>query len=125
VKRAGHDRWSKRKEKIFFEELAATNNIQRSAAAAGVSANAVQSRRLKHPVFRAKWDAVVQSAKASIDLYTVEAAKKTFDPDQLDTGDVTPKVTIAEALKIAHSGGPRAASPREPAMTSWQEEPTA
>ena len=126
VKRAGHDRWSKRKEKIFFEELAATANVRRAAAAAGVSPNAVHARRLKHPVFAAKWEAVVRCAKASIDLYTVEAANKTFDPDQLDTGDVTPKVTIDQALKIAQSGGTSGSGrgARE-AATSWHEEPDA
>jgi hypothetical protein len=100
----GSGRWSKAKEKIFFEELAATANIRRSAAAAGVSYNAVHARRLKHPLFAAKWDAVARAAKASIDMYLVEEAKKTFDPDELDLGEVTPKVTIDQAIKISQSG---------------------
>jgi hypothetical protein len=51
VKRAGRGRWSKAKEAIFFEELAATANASRAAAAVGMSKNAVLQRRLRHPVF--------------------------------------------------------------------------
>jgi hypothetical protein len=53
VKRAGRGRWSKAKEAIFFEELAATANASRAAAAVGMSKNAVLQRRLRHPVFAA------------------------------------------------------------------------
>ena len=107
VKRAGHGRWSKAKEKIFFDELAATANIRRSAAAAGVSYNAVHARRLKHPLFAAKWDAVARSAKASIDMYLIEEAKKTFDPEELELGEAAPRVTIDQAIKISQAGAAR------------------
>jgi hypothetical protein len=79
VRRVGRGRWSKVKEAIFFDEMAATANAKRAANAAGVSYNAVHARRLKHPLFRAKWEAVVRIARASIDLHLVEEAKKTFD----------------------------------------------
>ena len=103
LRRAGHDRWSQAKERLFFEELAATANVKRAAAAAGVSANAVYARRLKHLLFRAKWAAVLETGRASIELKLVEAANKTFDPEDIDVGDVQPKVSVAEAIKIAHS----------------------
>ena len=112
VKRAGPGRWNKAKEKIFFEELAATANARRAAAAVGLSKNAVLQRRLRHPAFAAKWDAVVAAAKASINLYLVEASNKTFDPEELDTGEVTPKVTIDQAIKISQMNA-RQAKPRE------------
>jgi hypothetical protein len=105
MKRAGNGRWSQAREKIFFEELAATNNVRRSAAAAGVSANAVFARRLKHPVFAAKWDAVARTASAAIGMHLLEESRKSFDPDELDTGDVTPKVTVAEAIRIVQLHG--------------------
>jgi hypothetical protein len=101
VRRAGHDRWSRRKEAIFFDELAATANATMAAKAAGVSTNAVHARRLKHPLFAAKWEAVVRSSSAAIDLYLVEETRKTFDPESLDTGDVKPRVTIDQAIKIS------------------------
>jgi hypothetical protein len=109
MKRAGPGRWTKAKEKIFFDELAATANARAAAAAVGLSKNAVLQRRARHPAFAAKWDAVVASAKASINLYLVEASNQTFDPDTLDTGEVTPKVTIDQAIKISQLRGPATA----------------
>jgi hypothetical protein len=53
MKRVGRERWGKRKEKLFFDELMATNNIRRAAKAAGVSENAMHQRRLRQPLFRA------------------------------------------------------------------------
>jgi hypothetical protein len=44
-------RYAVAKEAIFFEELAATANASRAAAAVGMSKNAVLQRRLRHPVF--------------------------------------------------------------------------
>jgi hypothetical protein len=123
VKRAGFGRWSKRKEKIFFNELAATANARMAAAAVGMTKNAVLQRRLRHPVFAAKWDSIVASAKANINLYLVEASNKTFDPDELDTGDVQPKVTIDQAIKIAQIGAAaQARTGRGAAADPFQEE---
>jgi hypothetical protein len=96
---------------VFFEELAATANVQRAAKAAGVSSTAVHARRLRHPLFRAKWEAVVRTAKASIDLHLVEEAKKTFDPETLDTADVAPRVTIDQAIRISQLGGSKKEEP--------------
>ena len=111
LKRAGRERWSRRKEEVFFEELAATANIQRAAKAAGVSSTAVHARRLRHPLFRAKWEAVVRTAKASIDLHLVEEAKKTFEPEMLDTADVAPRVTIDQAIRISQLGASKKEEP--------------
>lgn len=105
VRRAGAERWSKRKENIFFDELAATANIGMAAAAAGVSTNAVHARRLRHRLFAAKWDAVESIAKASINMHLIEETKKSFDPATLQTADVKPRVTIDQAIKISQGGG--------------------
>lgn len=104
VRRGGHGRWSKEKEKLFFDELAATSNMAMAAKAAGVSTNTILARRLKNRVFAAKFEAVVQSAKACIELYLIEETKKSFDPEELDTGDIRPKVTIDQAIKISQRG---------------------
>jgi hypothetical protein len=107
LKRVGHGRWSQAKERLFFDELAATANVKRAAAAAGVSANAVYARRMKQPVFRAKWDAVLETGRAAIEMKLVEAANRSFDPDDIDTGDVEPKVSVAEAIRIVQVHGSR------------------
>ena len=105
LKRAGHDRWNQRKEKAFFDELAATANVKRAAAAAGVSPNAVYQRRMRDGHFRAKWAAVLETGRAAIEMKLVEAANKSFEPDELDVGDVQPKVSVAEAIRIVQAHG--------------------
>ena len=105
VKRVGEGRWSQAKEAAFFDELAATANVKRAAAAAGVSANAVYARRMKQPLFRAKWAAVLETGRAAIEMKLVEAANKSFDADDIDTGEVEPKVSVAEAIKIVQIHG--------------------
>jgi hypothetical protein len=37
-------------------------------------------------------------------MYLVEETNKSFDPQQLGTGEVTPKVTIDQAIKISQIG---------------------
>ena len=123
VKRVGNGRWGKRTEKIFFDELAATANARMAAAAVGLSKNAALQRRLRHPVFAAKWDAVVRTARASIDLYLVEETNKSFDPEDLETGEVTPKVSIDQAIKISQIGASKAR--REAAPDPFEEEAAA
>jgi hypothetical protein len=97
-------RWSKAKEKLFFDELAATANVKRAAKAAGVSPNAVYARRMRDARFRAKW-AVLETGRASIEMHLVEAANKSFDPDEIDTGEIQPKVSVAEAIRIVQVHG--------------------
>jgi hypothetical protein len=102
MKRVGAERWGRRKEELFFAELAATANVTRAAAAAGVSTQAIYNRRLKHALFRAKWEAVVRTARSSIDLYLVEEAKKTFEPEACGLiMPSSPSVSIDQAIKIA------------------------
>jgi hypothetical protein len=120
LKRVGHDRWSERKEKLFFDELAASANVKRAAAAAGVSTNAVYARRMKHALFRAKWEAVLETGRAAIEMKLVEAANRSFDPEELDVagvdvslgsrladGRVAPVVSVAEAIRIVQLHGSR------------------
>jgi hypothetical protein len=117
LKRVGRERWGKRKEALFLDELTATANVRRAAKAAGVSANAVLARRRRHPLFAAKWEAAVANARASIDLHLLEEAKKTFDPETLGTVDVAPRVTIDQAIKISQLGGSKKQAPAADAFS--------
>ena len=108
IVRAGPGRWNAAAEQRFFDELAATANVRRACAAAGVSTNAVYARRMKRPEFRAKWDAVLETGRAAIEMHLVETAKKAFDPDELDVGDIQPKVSVAEAIRIVQLHGSKA-----------------
>ena len=108
VRRVGEGRWSQVKEKLFFAELAATANVKRAAEAAGISTAAIYARRTKQPLFRARWEAVLETGRAAIEMKLVEAANKSFDADALDLGEVEPKVSVAEAIRIVQLHGSKA-----------------
>ena len=114
VKRVSAERWSKRKERIFFDELAASNNISRAARAAGVSYNAVHARRLRDPLFAAKWDAVGRTSRAVIDMHLLAETRKTFDPAALNLPEGAPRVTIDQAIKISQIGAAKDKGARAP-----------
>jgi hypothetical protein len=38
-------------------------------------------------------------------MHLVEAANKSFDPDDIDTGEIQPKVSVAEAIRIVQAHG--------------------
>ena len=96
-------RWGKRAEERFLTELTVSANVRVAARAAGFSTAAVYKRRLKDRHLAAAWDAAVETGKARVQAYLVEAATRTFDPDELPIGDEReiPKVSIAEAINIA------------------------
>lgn len=109
VRRVGPGRWNAAAEQSFFDELAASANVKRACAAAGVSTNAVYARRMKRPDFRAKWDAVLETGRAAIEMHLVAAAKTSFEPDALDLGEAAaPNVTVAEAIRIVQLHGSKA-----------------
>jgi hypothetical protein len=96
-------RWGKRAEEGFLLELTVSGNVRRAAEAAGFSTAAVYKRRLKSRHFAAAWDAAVETGKARVQAYLVEAATRTFDPDELPIADgaESMKVSIGEAINIA------------------------
>jgi len=96
-------RWGKRAEEAFLLELTTSGNVRRAAKAAGFSTAAVYKRRLKSRHFAAAWDAALETGKARVQAYLIEAATRTFDPDELPIGDEReiPKVSISEAINIA------------------------
>ena len=100
---AGQSRWSKRSEEAFLVELTATGSVRVAAKAAGFSTAALYKRRLKDRHFLAAWDAALETGKARVQSYLVEAATRTFDPDELPIADdhEVQKVTIGEAINIA------------------------
>ena len=101
--RAGEGRWTKRAEEAFLIELTRSGSVGRSAKAAGFSTAALYKRRAKDRHFAAAWDAALETGKARVQAYLVEAATRTFDPDELPIAgehDI-PKVTIGEAINIA------------------------
>ena len=100
---AGQSRWSKRSEEAFLVELTATGSIRLAAKAAGFSTTTIYKRRMKDRQFLAACDAAVETGKARVQSYLVEAATRTFDPGELPVAEDEhfPKVSIGEAINIA------------------------
>lgn len=100
---AGQSRWSKRSEEAFLVELTATGSVRLAARAAGFSTQAIYKRRMKDAHFRAACDAALEAGKTRVQSYLVEAATRTFDPDELPNAEDhdMPKVSIGEAISIA------------------------
>jgi hypothetical protein len=99
-------RWGKRAEAGFLAELTVSASVRRAAAAAGFSTTAVYRQRLKSGRFAASWDAALETGRARLQAHLVEAANRTFDPDELPIGDgiEPPKVSVSEAINIAKMG---------------------
>jgi ribosomal protein S4 len=97
-------RWSKGAEARFFAALAETANVEEAAEAAGFSSNAIYARRLRHPVFREKWAATVETARARLELGIIELAKRAIDDALAGVPAEGTSVTIAEALQILRLG---------------------
>ena len=117
VIRLGEGRWGKRSEEAFLLELTVNGSVKLAARAAGFSTTAVYRRRLKDRRFAAAWEAAIETGKARVQAYLVEAATRTFDPDELPIGDdrEMAKVSISEAISIAKlkAAGPALPEPEE------------
>jgi hypothetical protein len=109
--KASAGRWSRKREEIFLAELAASANVRRASEAAGLSRNAFLARRRKDPHFAAAWDAVVEMARVEARSFLAESMTRTFDPLALPDPESSPmpRVSIAEAIKIAEMKGPATA----------------
>ena len=99
LKRAGAERWSRRKQEAFLAELAATGNLRLASKAVGISYEAVRKRRRKDPHLAAACEAAIEACRARIPEFLAGAAAATFDPDAIADGETNPlpKVTITEA----------------------------
>ncbi len=101
LQRAGQSRWTKAAEEKFLIELTTSGNVSRAAKAAGFTKATAYKQRMKDRHFTAAWDAAIETGKARVQGYLVEAATRAFDPDELPIGEEAPKVSISEAISIA------------------------
>jgi hypothetical protein len=102
-------------------ELTVSGSVRRAAQAAGFSTTAIYKQRAKSRHFAAAWDAAVEAGKARVQAYLVEAATRTFDPDELPIADgaEVPKVSISEAINIAKLGSPSPGNGRVGPSGGW------
>lgn len=111
--KASDARWGKEAKETFLVELTMSANVRKAARAVGFSTPALYRQRIKDPHFAAAWDSAIETGKARVQAYLVEAATQTFDPDELPIGDdrEIPKVSIGEAISIARLKAAASASP--------------
>jgi hypothetical protein len=62
-------RWTKAKEAIFFEELAATANVARAVRAAGMGKNGAYQRKKRDPAFAAAWREALEVGFAELEMH--------------------------------------------------------
>jgi hypothetical protein len=74
VAETGRKLFGKERQRVFLEYLAATCNVARSAAAAGVTPQCVYARRMKDAVFREGWGLALEQAYARLEARLLEAA---------------------------------------------------
>jgi hypothetical protein len=121
--RAGQSRWSKRGEEAFLTELSVTANVLRAAAAAGFTASGLYGRRRKDPAFAEAWDAAVAAGRARLELFLIEAADRTFDPECIGDDADIPRITIAEVIKTLQLAQGKCGRPAaKAAEDQWSEE---
>lgn len=71
-----HSFFGKARRARFLEHLAATCNVQASAAAAEVSVSAVYANRMKDPEFREQWQAALEQGYARLEAALLERAAR-------------------------------------------------
>jgi hypothetical protein len=111
MKRVSGERWGARKREAYLTELAISANHRRASKAARISYEAVLKRRRKDPHLEAACKAAIEACRARAPEFLANAMAATFDPEAvLDSqANGLPKVTVAEAIKIAEMKGPAGA----------------
>ena len=107
LKRASAERWGRRKAEAFLAELAACGNYRLASKAVGLSYEAARKRRRNDPGLEAACQAAIAACQARIPEFLAGATAQTFDPADLpdDAANPLPKVTVAEAIRIAQMYG--------------------
>ena len=120
--RGAASRWSKGAEARFLEELTASANVARAAAAAGFSAAAVYKRKVRDPHFAAGWDAAIAVGRSRLEAHLLDAADRAFDPEALPIAEGSPKVTVSEAISILKHKPAASGNDSNGGFMTWQEE---
>ena len=119
--RGAVSRWSRGAEERFLEELTASANVARAAAAAGFSAAAIYKRKLRDKHFACGWDAAIAVGRSRLEAHLIHAAERSFDPEGLPVAEGTPKVSVSEAISILKHW-PSGAATGSSDFPTWQEE---
>lgn len=100
------DGFGRKRQEAFLEMLAATCNVQRSCAAAGVTDSCVYMARRRDPLFREAWNEALDSGLARIQAMLIERAGATKPPEVAHGMELPPEpldVELAKHLLREHS----------------------
>lgn len=68
------NRWTKAREEIFFEQLAATSNVTHAARQAGMSKQAAYRHKSSHPEFARAWRRALDIGFAELEMLILRHA---------------------------------------------------
>jgi hypothetical protein len=105
--------WTARKKKAFLETLAATCNVRRACARAGLSDRSAYAERAKDPVFREDWQTTLESSRGVLQTMLIErcgrgsrvSAGEAADDDTPFDDPATMDTRLALTLLKQHEGG--------------------
>jgi len=94
------NRWGAAAEVRFLNSLAASCNVERSAAEAGFSKVTVYKRRRLDPAFAASWQAALEQGYARLEMMLVQRSNEVLEGLAGDEDLPFPAMTVADAIKI-------------------------
>ena len=115
--------WTAEKEAIFFEALAATCNVRKSALAAGMDPRRAYDRRIEDPLFDRRWQAARSSGFLRVEERVVlDALGETDEEDGARPMTASERELALNLLKFHHGAVGRPHSGGTPPKRSDQEE---
>ena len=114
--------WSTEVEEKFLEELTASANVARAAAAVGFSATAIYKRKLRDRHFADGWEAAIAVGRSRLEAHLLVQADRTFDPEALPVAEGAPKVTVSEAISILKHKPAGSGTSGSGDFLTWKEE---
>lgn len=98
--RAGpRETWTAEKKQLFLAHLAATSNVQASAAKARMSLSSVYRLRIRSAEFRARWEVALREGYATLEARVLAQALAGGEPEE---GGPKFDSKVALALLAAH-----------------------
>ncbi|MFM9852685.1 MAG: hypothetical protein ACKVOJ_07780 [Sphingomonadaceae bacterium] len=105
--------WTRERQAIFLDTLAATSNVKASATAAGLPEASAYRLRRESAAFRASWEAALCEGYAKLELMMLERAMKALrrisEPDAAKSRMDDYSNKLAMGLLAAHRGSAKGA----------------
>lgn len=99
------DGWTRTKRARFLDELSATCNVRRSAAAVAITEGSARALRRRDPVFARLWQEALQAGYDRLEMELVERALGVVaddddNPTEADRTELEQQISVADAIRI-------------------------